>query len=601
MSDTSLPPRSSIPDRYKWDPTSVFPDQAAWEASIEQILKARLPELTAYQGRLSEGPATLTAVMGLMEDIMAETYRVYIHAGLNHFPDTNDPAGIAMIGRAQSVFGQVLASIAFIQPELLALGQEALLATVKSTPALSHFEHYVNDLFRQQAHVRSAEVEAILGMLAEPFGGVSNTSSLLTDSEMKFRDAVDSQGTAHPVTQGTIETHKRSADRALRRSSFESQTDGYLALKNTLASNLLTSIRQDAFMARVRGYESSLAAQLFAPNIPLGVYENLLATFKANLPTWHKYWRVRRRILGVETLQPYDIWAPMMKAATPVSYDEATEMICAGMAPLGEDYVQAMRRGIVEQRWVDVYPNEGKASGAFSYGSPGTHPYILMSYDDTLHMVSTFAHELGHSMHSYLTWQTQPAVYSEYSLFVAEVASNFNQAMVRTHLLNSHSDPQFQIEVLDEAMDNFHRYFFIMPTLARWEREIHRRVEAGQGLTAEDMNALMLDLFEEAYGGEMGQLDADRVGITWATFGHLYSAFYVYQYATGISAANALAKQVLATGDAEPYLAFLKSGSSKYPLEVLKSAGADLSSPAVVETAFGVLADYVERLDQLTR
>jgi oligoendopeptidase F len=303
----------------------------------------------------------------------------------------------------------------------------------------------------------------------------------------------------------------------------------------------------------------------------------------------------------VETLHPYDIWAPLTDSNPAVPYAQGVEWIAQGMQPLGDEYVTALRRGCLEERWVDVYPNQGKRQGAFSFGTPDTHPFIMMSYTDNLTSMSTLAHELGHSLHSYFTWKHQPFAYAEYSLFVAEVASNFNQAMTRAHLLKAQTDPAFQIPLLEEAMYNFHRYFFIMPTLARFELEVHERVERGQGLTADDLNNLMADLFTEAYGGEM-HIDRDRVGITWATFGHLYSNFYVFQYATGISAAHALAAPILAgdTDAARRYVEFLSAGSSLYPVDALKHAGVDMTTPQAVETAFATMAGYVDRLETLT-
>ena len=276
------------------------------------------------------------------------------------------------------------------------------------------------------------------------------------------------------------------------------------------------------------------------------------------------------------------------------------EWIAAGMRPLGEEYVEVMRRGSLQQRWVDIYPNQGKRLGAFSSGAQGTHPFILMSYTDDIFSMSTLAHELGHSMHSYYTWQNQPPIYSDYSLFVAEVASNFNQAMVRAHLLELDSDPDFQIAVIEEAMANFHRYFFIMPTLARFELEIHERIERGEALTADGLIALMADLFREGYGDEV-EMDTERVGITWAQFSHLYAPFYVYQYATGISGAHALGNGVLAgeAGAAERYVDFLRAGGSGYPLDLLREAGVDLTSPEPVEETFAVLSSLVDRLEAL--
>ncbi len=310
---------------------------------------------------------------------------------------------------------------------------------------------------------------------------------------------------------------------------------------------------------------------------------------------------MRRRALGYDTLHVYDEKAPLTPNKPHVPFAQGVEWVLHGLEPLGDEYVSAARRGILEQRWVDVYPNQGKRAGAFSTGSPGTQPFILMSYNDDLFSMSTLAHELGHSMHKYFTNQTQPYVYNRYGIFLAETASNFNQAMVRAHLLKTYADPQFQIAVIEEAMSNFHRYFFIMPTLARFELEIHTRIERGQALTARNMTDLLADLFGEGYGSQV-QMDRERVGITWAEFPtHLYMNFYVYQYATGISGAHALSEAILSgqPGAVERYLGFLKSGGSQYPLDTLKQAGVDLTTPEPVETTFGVLAGLVDHLEGL--
>jgi oligoendopeptidase F len=376
--------------------------------------------------------------------------------------------------------------------------------------------------------------------------------------------------------------------------------DTHLAYKNSLASNLSTSIKQNAFLARTRRHENTLEASLFESNIPVKVFHNLIETFKANLPVWHRYFAIRRKALGVEQLEPYDIWAPLPSQQPNIPYKQAVDWICDGLAPMGEDYVEVIRRGCFEERWVDIYPNQGKGSGAFSYGSYGTHPFIVMSYSDTMISLSTLAHELGHSMHSYLSWVEQPYIYGDYSLFVAEVASNFHQAMVRAHLLEAENDPAIQISLIEEAMSNFYRYFLVMPTLARFELETHQRVERGEGLSADRMIALMADLYQESFGDQV-HIDRQQVGITWATFGHLYADYYVYQYATGISGANALSRRILSgvPGAVGDYLGFLKAGGSLYPLDALKKAGVDLTSPEPVEQTFEVMAGLVDRLEEL--
>jgi oligoendopeptidase F len=411
---------------------------------------------------------------------------------------------------------------------------------------------------------------------------------------------VASDGSEVQITASTFDNLMGESDRELRRTAYESYTGVYLQFKNTLASNLATSIKSQVFNMRARRYHSCLEAALFTNNIPLEVFHNLIETYRKNLPTWHRYWAVRRKALGVAELKPYDIWAPLTKNPPKLTYEQTVDWICDGLAPLGKEYAETVRRGCLEQRWVDVFPNIGKWDGAFSGGSPGTYPFILMNFDGSIFSLSTLAHELGHSMHSYLTWQNQPFIYCDYSIFAAEIASNGHQALVRAHLLETNPDRDFQINVIEEAMSNFHRYFFIMPTLARWEYEVYQREEKGQGLAAEEMNELMADLFAEGYGSEM-TFDRDRVGITWATFPHMYMNFYVFQYATGISGANAFARRIRRgdPGAAEAYLGFLKSGGSMYALDSIRKAGLDLSTPAAVEETYEILAGMVDRLETL--
>jgi len=599
MSEINIPPRSEIAKEYTWNAESVFATVEEWQAEMESI-GTDLETLDQHRHSMKDGAAQLVATFEAIELLMRRIEKAYMYATFSNAVDTTNQASAEMNSQAQGLFSRVVAASSFLNPQLLAIGEETLAGWMAESPELAVYAHFIDDLFRKQAHVRSAEVEELLGMVGDTFGSISNTARMLTDADFKFQPAVGLDGEELPVTQGTYETLRASADREARRTAWESFYDQHLAYKNTLAGNLQASIKANVFQMNARHHETTLGASLFEHNIPVSVFHNLIDTFKANLPTWHRYWRIRRKALGVETLHPYDIWAPLTDAPADVSYEQAVEWICAGLAPLGTDYVETVRRGCLEERWIDVYPNEGKSQGAFSWGTPDTYPFILTSFDDNVFALSTLAHELGHSMHSYLTWQTQPYIYSDYSLFVAEVASNFHQALVRAHLLETNADPIFQINVIEEAMSNFHRYFLIMPTLARFELEMHEKVERGEGLTADSMIARMAELFSEAYGDEM-HVDQERVGIVWATFGHLYADYYVYQYATGISGANALANRVLREGEdaAEAYLHFLKTGGALYPLDALKLAGVDLTSPAPVEEAFAVLAGLVDRLEEL--
>ncbi len=595
-----LPSRAEIPVAFTWNLDSVFPTEAAWAAEVD-ALGAALPEADRFRGHLGESPTVLADWLELRDQWIARIRRVYVYGGMGAETDTGDTAAAARRGRSLTLQAHVLAAISFTEPELLTIGFPTLRRWLTEEPRLACYGHYLDALEAEQAHVRSAEVEEVLGLVNDAFATASGTHRILADADLRFAPARDSAGAETPLAQGTLHALLASPDRETRRTAWENYADAHLAVKNTMANCLAAGVKQDVFRARVSRYPSSLEAAVSANHIPSTVFHNLIATFRKNLPTWHRYWAVRRRALGLDDFHVYDIWAPIARQQAPLPFSRAVEWILEGLAPLGGEYVETVRRGVLEERWVDIYPNQGKRAGAFSGGAPGTHPFILMSYNDDVFGLSTLAHELGHSMHSYYTWQTQPAVYSHYSIFVAEVASNFNQALVRAHLLASNQDPEFQISVIEEAMNNFHRYFFIMPTLARFELEVHERVERGEPLTADGMIALLDGLFREGYGNEVAE-DHDRIGITWAEFpAHLYYNFYVYQYATGISGAHALADKVLAgeSGALDRYLSFLKAGDSLFPLDALKLAGVDLAAPEPVDRAFADLASLVDRLETL--
>jgi oligoendopeptidase F len=594
-----IPEQTEIEERYLWNAPSVFESEEAWDAEA-----AALPEvvdaLSRHQGRLSEGPEILLEALEQVEEALRRLGKLYSYAAMLSAVDTTDQAAQARSARATVLYSRLMGTIAFLEPEVIDLGQERLREWLEAEPRLAVYAHYVDTLFHRQAHVRSPEVEELLGRVMDPFSSVYRTHDLLQNADLSFEPARSSEGERVPITQGTIDSLLLDPDRELRRSAWQNYADAYLGLRNTLASNLTASVKQSVFLARARRYESALEATLHPNNIPPAVFHNLIDTYRKHLPVWHRYWRVRRKMLGYDTLHPWDIKAPLAGSKPSIPYEQAVEWISEAMMPLGQVYVDIMRRGCLEERWVDVYPTRGKQQGAFSGGSPDTYPFILMNYTNDLESMSTLAHELGHSMHSYFAWRSQPMLYTHYSMFVAEVASNFNQAMTRAHLLERESDSSFQIGLIEEAMSNFHRYFFIMPTLARFELELHEQVERGEGSTAEQMIELMAELFAEGYGGEV-EVDRERVGITWAQFAHLYASFYPFQYATGISGAHALAAPILAGEPeaAEAYIDFLRAGGSDYPLNVLSRAGVDLATPAPVETTFGVLEGLVERLETL--
>ena len=600
MSET-IRARNDIPAKYKWNAASVYPSDEAWENAADALLVS-LEEVKKLSGKVGESAKNVANALDASNALFEEGGKIVTYAFNSQAVDNADQNAARMYGKTQSIFGQILGGIGFIQPEILAIAAQKLAKWRKEEPRLQVYDQYLTDLLRQQTHVRSAEVEEVFGLAQDPLSSLYTNMTLLTDSEMKYPNAHTTDGQELTVTQGTLDKLLASTDREARRTAWEGFRDTHLAFKNTLANNLVGSVKSNVFTQRVRNYPSTLEGALFVNNVPEKVFHNLIETCRKHLPVWHKYWRVRREALKQKDLQPYDIWAPLTQKPPKISYEQAVEWICDGLAPLGDEYVSTARRGLLEEGWVDVFPNLNKSAAQFSSGSKGTHPFIVMLYDDGIFGLSTLAHELGHSMHSYLTWKYQPNVYANYTLFVAEVASNFNQAMVRNHLLKTNTDPQFQISLLEEAFSNFHRYFFIMPLLAQFELEVHRRVERGQGVTADDMNALMADLYAEGYGSEM-QFDRDRTGITWATFGHLYQDYYVFQYSTGISGAHALSRRILSgtPNAAADYLRALSAGSSLYPLDTLKLAGVDMSTPQPVEETFEILSQMVDRLEELTR
>ena len=596
----TVPVRSKVNRKFTWNAESVFSTEKAWEKEVERILQD-IAKVKHFQGRISEGPLVLLEALGTAHNLILRAQKAFMYAGFSYAVDTTNQHAAGMRGRAQGMYGQVLSAAAFLQPELLAIGKKKLDEWMSGNAELAVYRHSFEDLFRRQQHVRSAEVEELLGLLSDPLQGPSTSTSMLTNADFKFKPARDRAGLEIELTQGTYHNILHNPDRKARRTAYENYMDKYIENRNTLATNLTHSIKANVFYMRARRHESTLAASLFDLNIPTDVFHNLIDTFKRHLPVWHRYFEIRRKALGLKKLAYYDMWAPITKKKVKVPFEKGVELILESLAPMGREYVNTVRKGVYKDRWVDMVPNQGKAEGAFSWGAQGTHPFINMSYTDEVTSMSTLAHELGHSMHSYLTWKHQPFIYTDYSLFVAEVASNFHQAMMRGHLLDSVNDKNFQLALLEEAVGgNFFRYFFQMPTLARFELETHQRIERGESLTADSMIDLMADLFAEGFGPSF-DMDRERVGMTWSTFGHLFADYYVYAYATGISGANALASRILRgePNAVQDYLGFLKSGSSDYSLNVLKKAGVDMATPQPVEETFAVMEGYIDRMEKL--
>jgi len=596
---TSLPKRSDVPVEQTWDKSSVYASDEKWETALRDATRA-IPALARFRGRLGESAATTLEALQTRDEWQALIWRIRWYAAMQVKVDVTDQKAAAQHSQALELIARVEAALAYLDPELLALDPGAFAALCAKEPALSIYAHYVEALRRRAGHVRSVEVETLLAQVSELTRAPYETYKALVNGELAFGSVMTADGAEIAINQTSIMSLLRSESRPLREVAWRQYADGYLRQRKTLAGLLGATMRADVFFTRARGYPSALDAALDRALLPRAVFEQLLASWRAHLPVWHRYWRVRAQALGVDQLAGWDIDVPLVRSRRPIPYDEARRMLLEAMAPLGEEYGAVLRRGLYDERWVDSAVNQGKTGGAEQSGAYGLHPFVLLSYDNSLLGVSVLAHEMGHAVHTYFTNQSQPAVYENYADYLGETASTFGQTLLRAHLLDERHDPDLQLEALADALTYFHRYLFVMPLLAQFELDMHERIERGEALSADAMSARVLELLREGYGPGVA-LDNERDGVMWAQFSHLYLNFYTYTYGLGLSAATALAEGVLQrTPDAATrYLEFLKAGDSMYPLDAWRLAGIDMSAPEPVERAFGALEEMIDRLDTL--
>ena len=591
---SSVPERGDVDEEYTWDLTDLFADDDEWEAAYEAV-DERIGELSAYEGRVTESAGTLAEVLTLRESIMREVSNVSAYARMRRDEDTTNQRYQALTARSRSLAADASSAASFIEPELQALDRGTLSTFVDEEADLERYEHYFDDTLRMKPHTRSAEIEALLADLGEVTGAAGDVYNMLTNADMEFPTVEGPDGGERRITLSNFTKLQKHPDRAFRERTYEAFYDEWADYRNSVGSAYKNSVKADEKLADARNYGSARASALDGPNVPVDVYETLIDTVEGNLDVLHRHADLKRGALGVDELRMWDLYAPIADGESPdLGYERAKEHVIEAVEPLGEPYRDRMAEGL-ESRWVDVYETANKQSGAYSGGTYDSQPYILLNYQEDIASMYTLAHELGHSMHSELTSDEQPYVYSGYEIFVAEVASTVNEALLTRHLLDTVEDERFRRHVLDEYLERFRSTLFRQTIFADFEHRAHELERAGEALTPDRLDELYRELKADYY--EPAVLD-DRIAREWMRIPHFYRAYYVYQYATGISAADAVVDRITTEGEpaAADYREFLRSGSREYPLELLETAGIDMSSPEPVEAAIerydGMVAEF---------
>ncbi|HVA23791.1 MAG TPA: oligoendopeptidase F [Chloroflexota bacterium] len=598
MPAATLPARSDIAQELTWDLESIYPTPEAWEGDFK-ALEARLPELASFEGKLGASAQQLAAGLKLHDDLGVTLGKLYSYAHMRRDEDSTQSHAQALHDRVVGLYARFSAAGAFFTPEIVGLDPAVIEAWIETEAELARYRFLLASTLRQKPHVRSAEVEGLLAQSMEIGHGASTIYDMLQDADMKFPVIRDDDGNEVEMTHGRYIPFQQSADRRVRKESFEALHGTYAAYRNTVAASYATSVKGDVFYARAHHYESAQQAAMDGENIPLDVYSNLVSTVESRLDLMQHYLRLRKRVLGLDELHMYDVYAHLVPSAKKViPYGEAKDQVLAAVAALGSDYREAVHHGL-STRWVDVYETPGKASGAYSSGSYGTQPFILMNYQDNLDGVYTLAHELGHSMHSYYTRASQPPVYADCSLFVAEVASITNEALLTQHLLQQEMDLDTRKALINNELEKYRGTLFRQTMFAHFEGETHRMAEAGEALTSEALNRLYYDLAAKYFAPEC--IVDEQIAFEWSRIPHFYRAFYVYQYATGISAATALAKAIVNEGQPaiDRYRRFLSAGGSDYPINLLRDAGVDMTSPEPVRAALDHFGGLLEQFEAL--
>ena len=591
--------RNEVPEQLTWDLTTIFPDDAAWEAEFKAI-ETLGQKAADFQGKVTENAQSLYEALQASDELNERFSKLYVYSHLKHDQDTTNSTYQALDSRVKSLGAKLGAAWSFLTPEILSVPEQLLNQYVASYEPLKLYEQVLKELNMGRPHILSADKEQLLAQLSEVTGSSANTFSSLNNADLTFPKVKNENGEEVELTHGNYITFLESEDREVREAAFKAMYETYGQFKNTFAATLSGNVKNHNVNARIRNYDSARHAAMSDNFIPEKVYDQLVSTIHENLPLLHRYMALRKKVLGVDELHMYDIFTPLVKEVKmEMPYDRAKQLMVESFAPLGEEYQSTVQHGL-DNRWVDVLENKGKRSGAYSSGTYGTNPYVLMNWQDNVNNLYTLAHEFGHSMHSYYTRQTQPYPYASYSIFVAEVASTCNEELLFDHLLKVLDDPKEKIYLLNNWLDSFRATVFRQTMFAEFEHMMHVMDANGEALTADRLTEAYYEL-NVKYHGDAMTVD-EEIGLEWARIPHFYYNYYVYQYATGQSAATALSKQILEEGQpaVERYINnFLKAGCSDFPIEVLRAAGVDMESSQPIALACKVFEEKLNELEAL--
>ena len=594
-----VPERAQIDDKYKWDLTAMYADAAAWQADRVRFL-AMLPEISRFKGTLGLSGDHLLEAIEFIQTVETIVANLYVYAGLKSYEDTRVSENAARLSEAQGLYSQYQQALAYFSPELLAIPEETLNQFIATTSGLEIYAHYLAEMARMRPYTLSEKEEKLLAMASDPLDKFDSVFTAIDSSDLKFGSIRDEQGTEVELTDSRYGAFLHSTNRQVREDAWKGLFRGYRALNHTLAANYEGHVKSRVFFAHARGFESRLDHATYSNAIPKAVFENLIATAREGSGPLQRYLRLRQKALGVERLEIWDMYAPIVPPTLKdIDFEEAKQIVADALTPLGQEYIDVYWKGF-EEGWVDAMANRGKRGGAYSWGTYTSKPYLSMNYEGTLNNVSTLAHEYGHSIHSYLTRKTQPQVYGDYRTFIAEIASMTNEAILMQKMLKESDSATDRAYLLSSYLDEFRGGFYRQASFADFEARAHELVESGAALTADVLNTIYAEVFEAYYGDAV---HADELNqIEWSRIPHFLRSdnFYVYQYATSFVAATALAKQILEEGEParERYLTMLKSGSNDYPIELLKKAGIDMTTTAPIEATIATFDDLVDELEQ---